>query len=58
MARDLLFVKCIPVIDGSLPGWLDDIAHIRQMNPRHVVPGHGPIDTPWRDSLDAEASGI
>ncbi|SAL14046.1 beta-lactamase domain-containing protein [Caballeronia terrestris] len=51
---DLLFVKCIPVIDGSIIGWLDDIAAIRQMNPRHVVPGHGPIDTPWRAALDAE----
>ncbi len=51
---DLLFVKCIPVIDGSLTGWLADIATIRQMNPRRVVPGHGPIDTPWRGALDAE----
>ncbi|MFM0322136.1 quinoprotein relay system zinc metallohydrolase 2 [Caballeronia glebae] len=52
---DLLFVRCIPVIDGSVLGWLDDIAHIRQMNPRHVVPGHGPLDPPWPQSLDAEA---
>jgi quinoprotein relay system zinc metallohydrolase 2 len=52
---DLLFVRCVPVIDGSVLGWLDDIAHIRQMNPRHVVPGHGPLDPPWPQSLDAEA---
>ncbi|SPB17851.1 oxidoreductase [Caballeronia novacaledonica] len=51
---DLLFVRCIPVIDGSVTGWLDDIARIRQMNPRHVVPGHGPLDPPWPQSLDAE----
>ncbi|SAL11749.1 quinoprotein relay system zinc metallohydrolase 2 [Caballeronia telluris] len=51
---DLLFVKCIPVIDGSVTGWLADIALIRQMNPRRVVPGHGPIDTPWPAALDAE----
>jgi quinoprotein relay system zinc metallohydrolase 2 len=51
---DLLFVRCIPVVDGSVTGWLDDIARIRQMNPRHVVPGHGPLDPPWRQSLDAE----
>jgi len=51
---DLLFVQCIPVIDGSVTGWLADIATIRQMNPRRVVPGHGPIDTPWRAALDAE----
>jgi quinoprotein relay system zinc metallohydrolase 2 len=51
---DLLFVGCIPVVDGSVIGWLDDIARIRQMNPRHVVPGHGPLDPPWPQSLDAE----
>jgi quinoprotein relay system zinc metallohydrolase 2 len=53
---DLLFVGCIPVVDGSVLGWLDDIAGIRQMNPRHVVPGHGPLDPPWPQSLDAEES--
>jgi quinoprotein relay system zinc metallohydrolase 2 len=53
---DLLFVGCIPVVDGSVLGWLDDIARIRQMNPRHVVPGHGPLDPPWPQSLDAEES--
>ncbi|SAK80045.1 beta-lactamase domain-containing protein [Caballeronia catudaia] len=51
---DLLFAGCIPVVDGSVVGWLDDIARIRQMNPRHVVPGHGPLDPPWPQSLDAE----
>jgi quinoprotein relay system zinc metallohydrolase 2 len=53
---DLLFVGCIPVVDGSVTGWLDDIARIRQINPRHVVPGHGPLDPPWAQSLDAEES--
>ncbi|WP_321799272.1 quinoprotein relay system zinc metallohydrolase 2 [Caballeronia sp. J97] len=52
---DLLFVRCIPVVDGSVVGWLDDIERIRQMNPRHVVPGHGPLDPPWPQALDAEA---
>ncbi|VXC77397.1 Beta-lactamase domain-containing protein [Burkholderia sp. 8Y] len=51
---DLLFVRCIPVVDGSVVGWLDDIARIKQMNPRHVVPGHGPLDPPWPQSLQAE----
>ncbi|SAK94781.1 oxidoreductase [Caballeronia hypogeia] len=51
---DLLFVGCIPVVDGSVTGWLDDIARIRQMNPRHVVPGHGPLDPPWPQALDDE----
>jgi quinoprotein relay system zinc metallohydrolase 2 len=51
---DLLFVGCIPVVDGSVLGWLDDIPRIKQMNPRHTVPGHGTIDPPWPDALDAE----
>jgi len=51
---DLLFVRCIPVVDGSVVGWLDDIARIKQMNPRHVVPGHGPLDAPWPQSLETE----
>jgi quinoprotein relay system zinc metallohydrolase 2 len=53
---DLLFVQCIPVIDGSVLGWLDDIATIRAMKPQRVVPGHGPIDVPWPQALDAEAA--
>ncbi len=51
---DLLCVKCMPVVDGSVRGWLDDIARIRQMNPHHVVPGHGPLNPPWPRALDDE----
>ncbi|WP_244816581.1 quinoprotein relay system zinc metallohydrolase 2 [Caballeronia sp. Lep1P3] len=51
---DLLFVRCIPVIDGSVIGWLDDITRIKQMNVRRAVPGHGPLDAPWPESLQAE----
>ncbi|CAB3748912.1 quinoprotein relay system zinc metallohydrolase 2 [Paraburkholderia humisilvae] len=54
IAGDLLFVQCIPVIDGSALGWLDDIAAIRAMNPRRIVPGHGPLDVPWQRALAAE----
>lgn len=51
---DLLFVQCIPVIDGSVLGWLADIKKLRAMNPRRMVPGHGPVDVPWSQALDAE----
>jgi quinoprotein relay system zinc metallohydrolase 2 len=54
IAGDLLFAGCIPVIDGAVLGWLDDIAAIRAMNPRRVVPGHGPLDAPWREALAAQ----
>lgn len=52
---DLLFVERIPVVDGSLRGWLAAIAELRAMpRPAHVVPGHGSVDAPWPQSLDAE----
>jgi quinoprotein relay system zinc metallohydrolase 2 len=54
IAGDLLFAGCIPVIDGAVLGWLDDIASMRAMNPRRIVPGHGPLDIRWREALDAE----
>lgn len=52
---DLLFVEHVPALDGSLRGWLATLAALRDMPlPRHVVPGHGPVDAPWPQSLDAE----
>ncbi|APR38561.1 quinoprotein relay system zinc metallohydrolase 2 [Paraburkholderia sp. SOS3] len=54
IAGDLLFAGCIPVIDGAVLGWLDDIAAMRAMNPRRIVPGHGPLVAPWREALAAE----
>jgi quinoprotein relay system zinc metallohydrolase 2 len=52
---DLLFVDHIPVIDGNLGGWLAVIAELRKLHPRHVVPGHGPLDVPWLEALAREA---
>ena len=52
---DLLFAGCLPVVDGSVLGWLDDLAAIRALpGVRRAVPGHGPLDAPWPQSLDAE----
>lgn len=53
---DLLFVKRIPVVDGSVLGWLRALEKLRQLAPRHVVPGHGPPDPPWPGALDEEAA--
>lgn len=52
---DLLFVQRIPVIDGSVLGWLAAIGELRALRPSHVVPGHGPLDPAWPAALDAEA---
>lgn len=52
---DLLFVEHVPVVDGSLRGWLEQLAALREMPaPAHVVPGHGPVDPAWPQALDAE----
>jgi len=52
---DLLFVGHVPVVDGSLRGWLEALEALAAMPPpAHVVPGHGPVDAPWASSLAAE----
>jgi len=41
-ASDLLFVQHIPVVDGSLRGWLGVMKQLAQIDAALVVPGHGP----------------
>lgn len=51
---DLLFVKHIPVLDGSLPGWIRDLDNLAHVPARRAVPGHGPLVTDWPAGLTAE----
>jgi quinoprotein relay system zinc metallohydrolase 2 len=53
-AGDLLFVHHVPVIDGSLTGWLKDLGELAAISARRVVPGHGPIVTDWPQGLADE----
>lgn len=53
---DLLFIRHIPVIDGNLAGWLAVIGKLQKLHPRHVVPGHGPLDVSWREALARESA--
>ena len=50
---DLVFVDRLPVVDGSLKGWLDVIAELRRVPAKRVVPGHGPASAAWPEALDA-----
>ncbi|HMK13471.1 MAG TPA: quinoprotein relay system zinc metallohydrolase 2, partial [Burkholderiales bacterium] len=38
---DLLFTEHIPVVDGSLKGWLSVLKEFSGIKARHIIPGHG-----------------
>ena len=44
---DLLFMDRIPVIDGSLPGWLEVLEMVLGWPALRAVPGHGPVSAAW-----------
>jgi quinoprotein relay system zinc metallohydrolase 2 len=44
---DLLFVERIPVIDGSIVGWLRQLEALERIPAARAVPGHGPESVAW-----------
>jgi quinoprotein relay system zinc metallohydrolase 2 len=53
-AGDLVFLRHVPVVDGSLTGWLSVLPRLTQLPARIVVPGHGDLVAPWPQALDDE----
>jgi quinoprotein relay system zinc metallohydrolase 2 len=51
---DLLFVDRIPVIDGSLIGWLAQLDDLTAIPADRAVPGHGPVSVPWPAAAEPE----
>lgn len=51
---DLLFEERIPVVDGSLLGWLAVLGELRMLPASRVVPGHGALDLKWPQALEAQ----
>jgi quinoprotein relay system zinc metallohydrolase 2 len=52
-AGDLVFVAHIPVLDGSIRGWLKVIDELNALPAQRVVPGHGPVSD-WPAALADE----
>ncbi len=47
MLSDLLFVRRVPSLDGSLKGWLAELNKLKSSPARRAVPGHGPTSVHW-----------
>jgi quinoprotein relay system zinc metallohydrolase 2 len=52
-AGDLVFLRHLPILDGSLNGWLAVIDELAAIPAERVVPGHGPVAA-WPAGLDDE----
>jgi quinoprotein relay system zinc metallohydrolase 2 len=52
-AGDLVFRDHVPVLDGSIRGWLKAIDELGGIPARRVVPGHGE-EAAWPDALEPQ----
>ncbi len=53
-AGDLVFLRHLPTLDGSLLGWMRQLPELAGMEATSVVAGHGPIPAEWPGALKGE----
>lgn len=56
VAGDLVFSGHVPTLDGSLLGWIGQLDQLAALKAARVIPGHGPIPSPWPGALAAETA--
>jgi quinoprotein relay system zinc metallohydrolase 2 len=53
-AGDLVVTQHVPVLDGSILGWLAATDEVALIPAKRVVPGHGPVIEGWPAALQAQ----
>ena len=53
-AGDLVMLQHIPVVDGSIRGWLSALNSLASIKATEVVPGHGPVVKNWPEALNED----
>ena len=53
-AGDLVSLNHIPIVDGSVLGWLEVMDQLATIPAEQVVPGHGPVSAPWPDAMEPQ----
>jgi quinoprotein relay system zinc metallohydrolase 2 len=51
---DLVFLSHVPIVDGSVLGFLRLADALAAVPAKQVVPGHGPVVADWPQALEAE----
>lgn len=51
---DLLFMGHLPVVDGSLNGWINVLEQLKTIEAQRAIPGHGPVTADWPAAVEAQ----